>query len=77
MQKGEAAPKKERPASSPGHALDPPRPIAARNLAAATALLPAGGVPLPSRTVDAAKNDPHEHPFNGEPSHADRAARRR
>ena len=52
-------------------------PIAARNLAAATALLLAGGVPLPSRTVNAAKSDPNEHPFNGEPSHADRAARRR
>lgn len=32
---------------------------------------------MPSRTVDAAKNDPHEHPFNEEPPHADRAARRR
>ena len=39
--------------------------------------LPAGGIPLPSRTVDAAKSDPHEHPFNEEPPHADRAARRR
>ena len=51
-------------------------PIAARNLAAATALLPAGGIPLPSRTVNAAKSDPNEHPSNGEPLHADRAARR-